>query len=263
MESIALTALANVSLDDRRAFFTAHWSSILLLNYEADPEVLKWHVPAGCELDLYRGRCLVSVVGLWLSNTRIHGIKVPLHSDFEEVNLRYYVRVRVHGEWRRGVVFIKELVPKAAVAFVARAVYNENYHATKMRHTRPSEPIDRAVGDSVAYYWRQDGAWNELRGTIADRAIVPEAGTEAWFVTDHTRGYVTNADRTTLEYEVEHPPWAVAPVTDARLHCDVERLYGKRFVSILEPPPVSAFMAVGSDVSIYPAAVVRRSPDNK
>ncbi|MEM6733593.1 MAG: DUF2071 domain-containing protein, partial [Myxococcota bacterium] len=221
-----------------------------------DPDRLVGRLPQGCELDLFERRCFVSMVGFWFTNTRVHGFKVPLHSAFEEVNLRFYVRAKVDGEWRRGVVFIKELVPKAAVVAVARAVYNENYHATKMRHEVPEGGVERAAGQKIAYYWRHDGYWNEVSGTIAERAIVPEVGTEPWFITEHYWGYVRAADDSTLEYQVEHPSWAVAPVADPTLRCTTEKLYGEEFADVLDAHPSSAFVAVGSDVSVYPARVV-------
>ncbi|MEO1170668.1 MAG: DUF2071 domain-containing protein [Myxococcota bacterium] len=258
MESIALTALANASRDNRRAFLTARWSSLLMLNYEIDPEILRPRVPAGCELDYHNRRCFISVVGFWFSDTKVAGIRIPLHGAFEEVNLRYYVRAHVDSEWRRGVVFIKELVPRAAIAAVARAVYNENYHATKMRHEVPAGGVERAAGEHIAYHWRHDGYWNRVAGTIADRAIVPEVGTEEWFITEHYWGYVANSEGSTTEYQVEHPSWAVARVEDPILECTVEKLYGEEFVGALSQPPSSAFVAVGSDVSVFPARTLRR-----
>lgn len=37
----------------------------------------------------------------------------------ERAQLRFYVRRRVDGEWRRGVMFIKEIVPRRAIAAAA------------------------------------------------------------------------------------------------------------------------------------------------
>ncbi|MEL6543455.1 MAG: DUF2071 domain-containing protein [Myxococcota bacterium] len=256
MESIALTALANASRDDRKAFLTAHWSSLLMLNYEIDPARLHSRLPTGCEIDLFERRCFISVVGFMFTDTRLHGFKIPLHGRFEEVTLRFYVRCKADRQWQRGVVFIKELVPKAAVVAVGRALYNENYHATKMRHELPENGVSRAAGERIAYYWRHDGYWNELSGVVADRAIVPEVGTERWFMTGHDCGYVRTASRTTLEYQVEHIPWAVAPVENAKLSCTTGRLYGEEFADVLNGPPSSAFAAVGSDVAVFPARTV-------
>ena len=42
-------------------------------------------------------------------NTRVLGIQVPFHVNFEEVNLRFYVRYQDEGEWKRGVVLLKRL----------------------------------------------------------------------------------------------------------------------------------------------------------
>ena len=59
---------------------------------------------------------------------------VPFHRTFEEVNLRFYVRRVADGEVRRGVVFVQELVPRWAIATVARLLYQERYRAVRMSH---------------------------------------------------------------------------------------------------------------------------------
>ena len=115
-------------------FLTAEWRDLVMLNYEIDPGILAGLVPAGTELDLWQGRALVSVVGFHFRRTRVMGVAIPGHSNFEEVNLRFYVRREGPEGWRRGVVFVKEIVPRFAIAWVARALYNENYVALPMRH---------------------------------------------------------------------------------------------------------------------------------
>ena len=135
-------------------FLTADWRDLALLNYECDPELLAPYVPAGTEIDLWEGRCYVSVVGLRFLKTRLLGVPIPFHRDFPEVNLRFYVRREVDGELRRGVVFIKEIVPLHAVTWVARGIYNENYVTLPMR--------EEIAADSFLYEWRSKGTWNRL-----------------------------------------------------------------------------------------------------
>src|SRR6476469_9717658 len=108
------------------SFLTASWEHLVLLNYRCPSELLGPFVPAGTELDRWQGETLVSLVGFLSSDTRLLGVPVPFHRTFEEVNLRFYVR-RAIPEHRRAVVFIRELVPRRAVAAVARALYNEPY----------------------------------------------------------------------------------------------------------------------------------------
>src|SRR5688572_22928209 len=101
-------------------------------------------VPHGTALDLWRGRCLVSVVGFRFLDTRVLGVPVPGHRDFDEVNLRFYVR-RAHddGALRRGVTFVREIVPRRAIALVARATYNEPYCTLPMCSVAPRRPAER------------------------------------------------------------------------------------------------------------------------
>src|SRR6187455_2734884 len=115
-------------------FLTAEWRDLVMLNYEVDPAILLDLVPAGTELDLWQGRTLVSVVDFRFLRTRVLGLAIPWHIDFEEVNLRFYVRREASEGLRRGVVFVKEIVPRRAIAWLARLLYNENYVALPMSH---------------------------------------------------------------------------------------------------------------------------------
>ena len=225
-----------------RTFLTAEWRDLALLNYEIEPDVLLPYVPAGTEIDLWNNRCFASVVGFRFLNTRVMRMPIPFHANFLEVNLRFYVRREVGGEVRRGVVFIKEIVPRRAIAWVARVVYHENYVALPMRHA-----VDHA---SARYKWRFDGAWNRLAlAGLGDRRLADPAS-EAAFITEHYWGYAVQRDGSTLEYQVEHPRWRVARAAEAELSCDVGRLYGDEFGEALSREPASAFLADGSEIVV-------------
>ena len=231
-------------------FLAAEWRDLAMLNYEIDPTNLAEHVPAGCELDAWGGRTVVSVVGFQFLKTRVLGIPIPFHRNFDEVNLRFYVRRKVEGQWRRGVVFVKELVPRWAIALVARRLYGENYVALPMRHL-----IDRAADrgpTTIAYEWRRFGEWEGLSLTVSGSPSTPADDTEETFITEHYWGYSSQRDGATVEYQVEHPRWRVWRATAAGLACDVASLYGPDFVEALSGPPRTAFVAEGS------AIVVRR-----
>lgn len=219
-----------------------------MANYEIDPAVLEPLVPRGTEIDLWHGRCFVSVVGFQFLNTRVLGVAVPFHRNFEEVNLRFYVRRLVEGGVRRGVVFVKEVVPRRVLAWVANALYNEKYVAL------PMSCEDHAMDASrrLVYGWRLDGRWCRLGMTLAGEASLPEEASEEAFITEHYWGYTGQRDGSTLEYRVEHPRWKVWRAVDTELVCDVAALYGERFAPCLSARPSSSFVADGS------AIVVRR-----
>jgi hypothetical protein len=236
----------------RWPFLTAEWRYLAMLTYEIDADVLLPLVRAGTMLDLWQGRALVSVVGFRFLETRVLGLAIPGHRDFEEVNLRFYVRRESDGgETRHGVVFVRELVPRVAVALLARLVYNEPYRAFPMRSTTPGA-VNEAPG-RLAYEWRIDGAWEGVAATAAGAPSVPAAGSEAAFMTQHGWGYTRQRDVGTVEYEVVHPPWRTWTASPATLTMDVARLYGRPFAAALARPPVSALIADGSRVSVYAA----------
>jgi uncharacterized protein YqjF (DUF2071 family) len=223
-----------------------------MVNYEVDPALLRALVPAGTELDLWSGRCLVSVVGFQFLDTRVLGLTLPFHRNFEEVNLRFYVRRTVEGEVRRGVVFVKEIVPRPAIAWIANAVYNEKYIALPMSHHATKGDQRR-----LSYGWRYQGAWCRLAVTLHGASSLPADDSEDAFISEHYWGYTTQRDGSTLEYKVEHPRWHVWTGSDPELICDTAALYGSGFSTFLSGPPSSCFVADGSAVTVRRGVAVR------
>jgi uncharacterized protein YqjF (DUF2071 family) len=245
-------------VNPRTAFLTAEWRYLVMLNYEVPPALLEPLVPAGVTLDLWAGRALVSVVGFRFLRTRVLGVPVPLHRDFDEVNLRFYVRhVTPTGEVRRGVTFVQELVPRRAIALVARLAYNEPYRAVPMQSTAPVGVTERP--GRVSYRWRTAAGWQEVCATAvgAPAALVPSS--EAAFVTEHYWGYTRQRDGGTVEYEVAHAPWRVWSAEAPALVADVAGVYGRHFVPALAGPPHSAFIAEGSPVIVYRPRLLART----
>ena len=236
----------HVSAD--RVFLTAEWQYLAMLNYEVDADLLLPFVPAGTELDRWNGKIFVSLVGFQFLKTKLFGfLPIPLHSNFEEVNLRFYVRRQVGGEVRRGVVFIREMVPHWAIAFVARTFYNENYVALPMAHEI------RSVGDNrlkVAYRWRSENCWSEINLETADNSELPVEGSVEQFITEHYWGYAAQPGGGCMEYRVTHPSWRVWQVRESAFEGDVEKFYGKEFAALLRAKPESAFLAEGSAVTV-------------
>ena len=223
-------------------FLTAEWRSLLMINYVIEPAVLRPWLPRGVELDLWQGAALVSMVGFLFRECRVLGVAIPWHRSFEEVNLRFYVRREVGGEVRRGVVFVKEIVPRPAIALVARGFYNERYVALPMRH---------AIGEQrLEFAWRFRGRWQRLAATIEGQCLPIAGGSEEEFIFEHYWGYSRQRDGGTVEYRVEHPAWRVAAARDGVLDCDAASLYGPEFGAALGAEPRSAFVAEGSRVQV-------------
>jgi uncharacterized protein YqjF (DUF2071 family) len=231
-------------------FLTAEWRHLAMLNFDIDPMVLRSLVPDGTELDDFQGQTFVSVVGFMFINTRVFGVAIPFHRNFEEVNLRFYVRRKASDGWRRGVVFVKELVPRAAIALTARVLYGENYVAVPMGHR-----IDLGTGadapKAVSYTWWFRGRENRIELAPAGDADQAREGSDVEFITEHYWGYSRRRGGRSMEYQVEHPRWRVRRAMTARLDCDVARLYGSQFVEFLQSPPASAFLADGSEVTVF------------
>lgn len=232
-------------------FLTAEWRYLAMLNYEIDPAILRHFVPRGTELDSWKGKTFVSVVGFLFLNTRVMGLSIPFHENFEEINLRFYVRRKAADGWRRGVVFIKEIVPHAAIAWAARWLYNENYVALPTGHVLLRSSDDARNIESAKYFWTFEKRGQFLQVVTDGMARDFAEGSEEEFVAQHYWGYAAQRDGGTMEYRVDHPVWRIWQAHSARLECDVEKLYGKEFAQSLRGNPSSAFLAEGSEVTVY------------
>ena len=240
--------MENAEHPSSRAFLSAEWRDLLLLNYEVDPRLLRPHVPPGTELDSFNGRSYASLVGFRFLRTRLAGIfPVPLHTNFDEVNLRFYVRRSVAGEIRRGVVFIREIVPRRAIALAANLIYSENYIRLPMRHR--VEKAETAI--AAEYAWRVDRNSACIRAqSTGTPALAAEASLEQ-FITEHYWGYNRRRSGGGTEYRVEHARWQVWAASNAAFEGDASAVYGPPWAPVLARKPDSAFLADGGPVLVY------------
>lgn len=239
-----------------RQFLSAQWRYLLMINYEIDPEVLQPLVPRGTELDQWQGKSFISMVGFRFLNTRVLGMAIPFHVNFDEINLRFYVRRQTAEGVRRGVVFIKEIVPRWAIATVARWVYNEQYVSRSMQST-VTLPKEDGTGGFVDYRWKDQGRWNFISARFGGNPVLPEQGSEEEFITEHYWGYVSQRDGSTVEYQVAHPQWQVWQARVPQFECGVEGFYGQQFATALGGNPTSAFVAEGSAIEVFKGDVLK------
>jgi uncharacterized protein YqjF (DUF2071 family) len=230
----------------KSTFLTAEWRKLAIANYSIDPKTLLPYLPYKTELDLWNGKCYVSLVGFRFMNTRLKRLPIPFHRHFEEVNLRFYVRYKDSTGWKRGVTFIKEIVPKRALTFIANTVYKEKYITLPMKHywSIGKELI------SVSYLWKYEKFWNTL-SIIAEPfqiEIIPNSEEE--FITEHYWGYTHVNPQLSTEYGVEHPRWKTYVVKEHKIEATFEKLYGQAFSFLNTQNPDSVMLAEGSEISV-------------
>lgn len=233
-------------------FLTAEWRKLILINYVVDKEILEKYLPPFTVLDDWNGKHYVSIVGFMFLNTKLKGLKVPFHGNFEEVNLRFYVKYNDNGEWKRGAVFISEIVPKPAITFIANTIYKESYRTLPMKHkwTETNEHL------MVEYAWK-NGNWNKF-SVIANptsEAIPPNS--DADFITEHYWGYTKIGENVTSEYGVGHPRWETYPISAYEIDIDFEKNYGKDFSHLKGAKPDSIMLVEGSEIYVKNGRKIR------
>ena len=240
-----------------KIFLSAEWRDLLMLNYEVDPACLQKYVPFGTELDSFGGKTFVSLVGFRFCRTKLLGsISIPFHTEFEEINLRFYVKRREGNEIRRGVVFIAEIVPKRAIALTARLFYNEHYVRRPLAHRVQAGESKMAV----EYSWESGYKQCRLLAQANGAPSLPVKGSLEQFITEHYWGYSRQPDGSTVEYHVSHAPWKVWTATHANFSGDPSDLYGGELSQLLKKTPASAFIADGSPVQVFQGSKLSSTP---
>jgi uncharacterized protein YqjF (DUF2071 family) len=227
-------------------FLKANWEDIIMANYEIDPEILIPFVPKGVELDLHNGKCYVSLVGFMFKNTKLFNVPIPYFGNFEEINLRFYVKRKEGNVVKRGVVFINETIPYPVVAWVANKLYNEHYTVVPTKH----KIIAGESSKNVKFEWLLNKKWNAIAVTKSNTCQKMERHSLESFIYEHYFGYTKTAKNETEEYKLQHPSWKISEVLDYNIDCDFEAMYGKSFSVLNQTQPEAVFIAEGSSVGI-------------
>ncbi len=228
------------------SFLKAEWRKLVIANYVINPSVLEKYIPFGTQLDLWKDQCFVSLVGFRFVNTKMLGLKIPFHTNFEEVNLRFYVKRLENNEWKRGVVFIKEIVPKVALTLVANTFYKEHYETMAMDH----HWSDDGVNKTVEYKWKKNKRWHTIQVEASSESSPLITGSETEFITEHYWGYAQVSSTKTNEYEVTHPRWDTYEVKKYSIEVDFGAVYGKEFGFLTGAQPTSVMLAEGSEITV-------------
>jgi len=236
------------------SFLKAEWRKLAIANYIITPKLLEKYLPFGTELDLYNGQCYVSLVGFMFCNTQLFGIKVPYHINFEEVNLRFYVKKKEKELIKRGVVFIKEIVPKPALTLIANTFYNEHYETLPMKHEWKEDGNNSVIN----YQWKKHQKWNSFTVNASSKTSEIKAGSVTEFITEHYWGYARVNSKKTNEYEVTHPRWKKHDVSDYQIDVDFGSVYGDKFSFLTAENPVSVMLAEGSNITVENKTTIKK-----
>jgi uncharacterized protein len=226
-------------------FLKANWEHIIMVNYEIDSQILLPFLPKGVEIDLYNGKCYISLVGFMFKNTKLFNIPIPVLGTFEEINLRFYVVRKDRNQQKRGVVFINETIPYKLVAWMANKLYKEHYTVVPTKHS-----IQIDTNQKIQFDWFLNKKWNTIYVEADTKSTVMKNESLEKFIYEHYYGYTKINEHDTEEYQLQHPSWNVNKVNDFRIDCDFEAMYGKPFSVLNQTKPSAVFIAEGSSVKV-------------
>ena len=224
-----------------RTFLTAEWHHVLGVTYAADGALLEPHLPRGAQIDELEGSPRVSLVAFGFRRTRVRGIAIPGHVTFPEINLRFYVRL--YGE--RGVVFIREFVPRPAIAIVARLAYNEPYRTIPMANEETLEGGELRVRHRFGRSKR-----NTLEARADPARVLPAPDSPEHWLTHHDLGVGRTREGRARSYRVEHELWALHAIHSLHVDVDFAALYGDEWEHLTGAEPSHVTLAAGSAITV-------------
>lgn len=230
-------------------FLTAEWRKLIFFNYAVPESLLLPFLPAHTVLDTWHNTHYISLVGFLFKDTILKGWRIPFHRTFPEINLRFYVKRQMpDGTWRRGTVFIKEVVPKLAISLVANWFYKEHYETLPMRYEHRT--------DFINYGLKKANQWQELSVNFAPEPLIIHPESDIAFITEHYFGYNALHATKTIEYQVTHPIWTHFKILNSSLNFDFSRVYGSTFEGLTKSLPESILLAEGSEVSVLSRSII-------
>jgi|AntRauTorckE5430_2_1112549.scaffolds.fasta_scaffold15822_1 hypothetical protein len=239
-----------------KPFLTAEWRRLILLTYDVEPFLLEEYLPKGLglELDLYKGRAFVSFVAFDFKETRVKGIKIPFHVSFPEVNLRLYVRhTDKDGMVRRGVLFIREFVPKPCITMIANRFYNEHYFTIEMSSDYEIEDDQLIIQHSL----KQGRIEHDLKFIVENKPYFPTEDSTEHFFKEHEWGFGISKNGKLSVYKVEHPIWRIYPLrTRFELGIRFDKLYGENWEILNGKLPFNIMVAEGSEIKVFPNNII-------
>jgi len=231
---------------------TADWTDLVVANFETEKKFLEQFLPYKTELNEWSDKYLMSLVGFMFSKPALFGISSPIYRKFEEINLRFYVRYKEQQQWKKGVVFIKEIAPSPVIGFMASWLYHENFISLPMKHKISISDNKK----NIKYSWRIKKNWNYLKlQTSLYPSAVPVNSLES-FIANHYWGYTKKSDNKTLQFEIKHQPWNIYPAISFEMNLDAEKIYGEKFSDCFSQKPLSVFLMDGSRTKVSSTALL-------
>ena len=242
-----INSLSKKNTKKRPVFLRGKWNHLLFANYEVDPATLKFQTPNGTILDSWNDSTFISLVAFRFSGTSVLGIPTFGWRNFDEVNLRFYVKCSRDQETKKGVVFIKEIVPSWLVSKTANLLYGENYQNKKMHS---SIELLASSMKNISYEIKDSDSTNNFSASVENSGKIPPRDGLGSYITEHYWGYAKKSTKTTVEYEVEHPQWKVTKVDDYVIKFDFEQVYGNPYSFLSSLQPQSVFYCEGSEIAV-------------
>ncbi|MBC9798254.1 YqjF family protein [Sinomicrobium weinanense] len=179
--------------------FYQEWNNAVFLHWRVEPEELKKFVPDELEIDLHNGEAWVSLVAFTMEKIRYRYLpSFPPISDFDEINIRTYVRYRD----KPGVYFLSIEGGTKISCEVAKRLSELPYRYSTMNR-------DKGIYTSLNQNYNDHLNIKYTIGSpVRDRTPL-----DHWLIERYA--LFQDTERTINTFDIHHVAW---PVYDIQLH---------------------------------------------
>ncbi|WP_132051609.1 YqjF family protein [Pseudocnuella soli] len=184
--------------------YCQEWNRALFLHWKVPQDLLRPLVPPGLELDMHNSETWVSLVAFTMEQIRPRGLPaVGFVSNFEEINLRTYVRV----DNKPGVYFLSIEAGNGLFAFIARNLSGLPYEtAAMLRRNGANQPY-------TSINKRRDF---QLQASFKIGSGQSQKSALDHFLTEKYCLYLQKGN-TIYRYDIHHRPWNLYTVEQLQL----------------------------------------------
>jgi uncharacterized protein len=199
-------------IPNRRWVMTQTWHDLLFAHWPVSTELLASTLPKGFELDTFDGRAWLGIVPFRMSNVAPRWVPaLPWFSEFPELNVRTYVRVRN----KPGVYFFSLDAGNALAVQTARRLLNLPYFSADM--------VASVDSHGVSYRSRRRPPADDAQLEASYRPLGPvfqaRPGTLEYFLTERYCLYGMFHTYRAYRLEIHHPPWPLQ-TAEAEIACN-------------------------------------------
>lgn len=236
-----------------RTILSAERTSLVALNFQADPLLIKAWVPPGFEPDLHNGDCYVSLLAVSLRKVRGRGLPFPICLGLGSIYLRVYVCRQTDRGMIRGFRQVRSVVTSERGRWLLYPLFGDDLKVARIRQTlsgfdgKGSE--EHPPTAELVWKAAKDEGTSRIKVTGRHRISLGARDSKVGFILNHNWLFTEEAGKT-VAYEYRSAPAAIWDAGHVTVQGETSDLVGDRLAKVMGRKPASVFLVEKSPVLV-------------